>query len=51
MFLDFWWDEKGETLWNWKDCRTLGASQVFGSKKEALEAWDNNKLIFDILDD
>jgi hypothetical protein len=28
MFLDFW-QEDLETVWNWKDERTQGASQVF----------------------
>jgi hypothetical protein len=49
MFLDFWEDEYGETVWCWKDDRTFGASQVFGSEKEALEAWNNNLLEFDAL--
>jgi hypothetical protein len=46
MFLNFWW-EGLETLWNWNDERTLGASQTFTSEREALDAWRNDKLIFD----
>ena len=47
MFLDFFEEEVGKTVWCWKDERTLGASQVFKSKQEALDAWRNDKLIFD----
>ena len=48
MFLDFW-DEDGRTVWNWKDERTLGSSQVFDTEEEAMDAWENDKLIFDVL--
>jgi hypothetical protein len=48
MFLDFW-EEDGETVWNWKDTRTGGASQTFKSEQEAPEAWDAKKLVFDSL--
>lgn len=47
MFLDFWWED--EKVWNWKDERTGGASQVFKSEQEALDAWHEDKLIFDVL--
>ena len=45
LFLDFW-DEDGETLWCWKDDRTLGASQTFTSKRKAVDAMRNDQLIF-----
>jgi hypothetical protein len=50
MFLDFW-EENFETVWNWKDERTMGASQTFKSEQEALDAWNDGKLIFDALVD
>ena len=46
-FLDFFEEEVGETVWCWKDDRTRGASQTFTSKRKALDAWRNDKLIFD----
>jgi hypothetical protein len=49
MFLDFFEEEVGETVWCWKDERTWGASQVFKSEQEALDAWHDGKLIFDAL--
>jgi hypothetical protein len=48
MWLNFW-EEDLETLWNWQDERTQGASQDFKSKQEALDAWHDDKLIFDAL--
>jgi hypothetical protein len=48
MFLDFWGGNSG-TVWNWKDDRTQGASQVFKSEQEALDAWHDDILIFDTL--
>jgi hypothetical protein len=33
MFLDFWNDENFETVWNWKDERTRGASQTLNRNK------------------
>jgi hypothetical protein len=50
MFLDFF-EEDFETVWCWKDERTMGASQTFKSEREALDAWDNDKLIFEALMD
>ena len=47
MFLDFFEEEVGKTVWCWKDDRTQGASQTFTSKRKALDAWRNDKLIFD----
>jgi hypothetical protein len=47
MYLDNW-EENFETVWNWKDERTGGASQTFESEQEALEAWNDGKLIFDL---
>jgi hypothetical protein len=47
-FLDFWEGDTG-TVWCWKDDRTCGASQVFGSEEEALEAWRAGVLVFDAL--
>jgi hypothetical protein len=46
MFLDFFDGEHGETVYCWQDERTWGASQTFQSEEEALDAWNNNKLIF-----
>ena len=48
MFLDFF-EEDFETVWCWKDERTMGASQTFKSEQEALDAWNNDKLIFEAL--
>jgi hypothetical protein len=47
MFLDFYEGEHLRTVWCWKDERTYGASQEFGSEEEALDAWHNDKLVFD----
>ena len=47
MFLDFFEEEVGKTVWCWKDDRTRGASQTFTPKRKALDAWRNDKLIFD----
>ena len=49
MFLDFFEDEHMRTVWCWKDLRTEGASQVFDSEEEALDAWHNDKLVFEAL--
>ena len=46
MYLDYW-DECGGTVWNWKDERTGGGSQLFKSKREALDAWRAETLVFD----
>jgi hypothetical protein len=46
MFLDFFDDEDLETVWCWKDERTHGASQIFASEQEAVDAWNNNELVF-----
>jgi hypothetical protein len=46
MYLDFF-EEDFKTVWCWKDERTYGASQTFESEREAVDAWDNRKLIFD----
>jgi hypothetical protein len=48
MCLDFF-EENFETLWCWKDERTMGASQTFKSEQEALDARNNDKLIFEAL--
>jgi hypothetical protein len=48
MFLDSF-EENRETVWCWKDERTMGASQTFESEQEALDAWDNDKLVFEAL--
>jgi len=48
MFLDFF-EEDFETVWCWKDERTMGASQTFKSQQEAVDAWNNGKLVFDAL--
>ena len=48
MFLDFF-EEDFETVWCWKDERTLGASQTFKSEQEALAASNDDKLIFEAL--
>jgi hypothetical protein len=48
MFLDFF-DEDLETVWCWKDERTWGASQIFKSEREALDAWNTEELVFDAL--
>ena len=45
LLLDFW-DEDGETVWCWKDDRTLGASQTFTSNRKAEDAMRNDQLIF-----
>lgn len=47
MFLDFYEGEHMRTVWCWKDVRTWGASQEFGSEEEALDAWSNDQLVFD----
>jgi hypothetical protein len=47
MFLDFFDGEHGETVYCWKDERTQGASQIFKSEREALDAWNNDELVFD----
>ena len=49
MFLDFFEDEDFETVWCWKDERTVGASQIFKSRQKAVDAWDNDELVFDAL--
>ena len=46
MFLDFFDDEDLEFVWCWKDERTGGASQLFKSEQEAVDAWNNNALVF-----
>jgi hypothetical protein len=48
MFLDFF-EEDSATVWRWQDERTIGASQTFESEQEALDAWRNNRLIFNAL--
>ena len=48
MFLDFY-EEDNQTVWCWKDERTRGASQTFGSEREAMDAWHADKLVFDAL--
>jgi hypothetical protein len=48
MFLNFF-EDGSETVWCWNDERTMGASQIFKSEQEALEAWRSDKLIFDAL--
>jgi len=45
-FLDYF-DVDGETVWCWKDDRTLGSSQIFKSEQAALAAWDAEELVFD----
>jgi hypothetical protein len=45
--LDFFEEDVGKTVWCWKDDRTQGASQTFTSERQALDAWRNDKLIFD----
>lgn len=46
LFLDFFDDEDLEIVWCWKDERTDGASQIFASEREALNALNNNEVIF-----
>ena len=46
LFLDSWEEDVVKTLWNWKDERTGGASQVFKSEKGAFGAWRRNRLVF-----
>jgi hypothetical protein len=46
MYLDNF-EENFKTVWCWKDERTEGASQIFESEREAVDARDNGKLIFD----
>src|SRR5260370_7610830 len=47
MFLDFFEEEAGKTVWCWQDERTLGASPTFPSKREPLDAWRTDKPMFD----
>jgi len=47
-YLDFW-EEDSETVWNWKDDRTGGSSQVFKSREEAVDAMKKESLVFDVL--
>jgi hypothetical protein len=49
ILLDFFDDENLETVWCWKDERTRGASQVFKSEREAIDALANDQLVFDAL--
>jgi hypothetical protein len=49
MFLDFFDDEDLEIVWCWKDERTGGASQIFKSEQEALDALDTDELVFNAL--
>jgi hypothetical protein len=46
LFLDFFDDENLEFVWCWKDERTDGASQIFASEREALDALNNNEVVF-----
>jgi hypothetical protein len=46
MYLDFFDDDDLETVWCWKDDRTYGASQLFASEQEAVDAWENDELVF-----
>jgi hypothetical protein len=46
LFLDFFDDDELETVWCWKDERTGGASDIFASEQEALDALNSGKLIF-----
>lgn len=49
MFLDFFDDENLDIVWCWKDERTGGASQIFNSEREAMDALDTDKLVFNAL--
>jgi hypothetical protein len=49
ILLDFFDDENLHTVWCWKDERTRGASQVFKSEREAIDALANDQLVFDAL--
>jgi hypothetical protein len=46
LFLDFF-EEGSDTVWCWKDERTYGASQTFGSEQEAVEALGRGEVIFE----
>ena len=48
MYLAFF-DEEFETVWCWKDERTGGSSQIFESEQQALEAWNAERVVFDVL--
>ena len=48
MFLDFF-EEDFQTVWCWKDDRTMGSSQTFTSERKAMDAWNTDKLVFDAL--
>ena len=49
IFLDHF-EEDFKTVWCWKDERTMASSQTFTSKREALNAWNTDKLVFDSLE-
>ncbi|SRR6266851_1669815 len=49
IFLDFFDDENLDTVWCWKDERTRGASQVFESEREAIDALESDEVVFDAL--
>ena len=49
LFLDNFEGEYGETVWCWKDERTLGSSQIFSSEEGAVTAMNSDELIFDAL--
>ena len=49
IFLDHF-EEDFKTVWCWKDERTMASSQTFTSKREALYAWNTDKLVFDSLE-
>lgn len=46
LFLDFFDDDDLEVVWCWKDERTEGASQTFSSEQEAIDALNNNEVVF-----
>jgi hypothetical protein len=45
-YLDYY-DVDGETRWNWKFSDERLVSQEFDSEEDALEAWRNDKLVWE----
>jgi hypothetical protein len=51
LYLDFFDDERMDTVWCWKDERTGGVSQIFKTKRQALSALRRGRLIFTVMTD
>ena len=51
LYLDFFDDERMETVWCWRDEWTWGSSQIFKTKRQALSALSGGRLIFTVMTD